>query len=578
MNVSDAIVAYLNERFGIRHFYGYQGTMVAFFADAVNRNPNVENHSCLNEQGASLAACGTAQVSGTLAAAYSTSGPGAVNLLQGVVNAYMDSTPVVFITGQANTYEYAGVPELRQQAFQEVDIVSMAAPVTKLAAQATDAESAERLLVQACEAAVSGRPGPVLIDLPMNVQQLPCEPFAAPDAAASCAEAPEGAEEECVEAMIAALRQAKRPVLLLGSGALSCPREELLALVEALRIPVATSLLARTALPISHPLNVGYVGNAYGMRTANLIAGKKADLVLAVGTSMCPRQVSAHFAQDAKVVRADLDPAVFYRHFGHDEEQFTADAQRVIAGLAEAVRSGRAGVEPFEEWASAAGEIVRTLSAFDELDEMREPNRAIDRISRLFPAPCTVAVDVGQHMMWSAQSMNLRDGQTLLFSGGHGAMGYALPAAIGAATQTGRTAVCLAGDGAFQMNIQELQWVVRERLPLKIVVLNNHALGMIVNVQRSYIDNRRTGTDPQSGFSSPSFAEVARAYGIRSMTFDRLDDFSGAAAAMADDAPLLVEIDFPEETFCYPKAHMGDEMWNQRPYLPADEMQRLLEL
>lgn len=584
MNVSEWIARYLSGPMGIKHVYGYQGTMVAWLVDAFGRCPGLMNHSCYHEQGAAFAACGAALARGGLACAYSTSGPGAVNLLQGIANAYMDSIPVLFLTGQVNTYEYAGIPGMRQQAFQEIDIVAMAAPVTKLSLQASCASDAIEMIVTACREATSGRPGPVLVDLPMDVQrkQVPDEALSLLGKRVSFKAEPDETEEEVLDFVRSAsitLRRAKRPILMLGRGALGCNRVQLLNFIERLQLPVVTSLPARSIIPTLHPLNIGHVGVGYGMRAANIIADRKADVVICLGASLCTRQVGVRgegdpFACGAHVVRADIDKSSFERHAGATEEVFCADAQLALPLLEDATN----GYKPFFDWAKTSRAIRDILSDFDAANSKRQGNRAMSALSKVLPKRCTVAVDVGQHMIWASHSLNLSSEQELVFSGGHGAMGWALPAAIGAATQSGHHAVCIAGDGGFQMNIQELQWIARERIPVKIVVLNNDALGMIVACQESYLDGRRTGTDGQSGYTTPDFVSIARAYGINAMRVKSEEGLVHVRQNMGDDSPFLLEIAIPGVTVCNPKAMMGDPMWNQRPYLPNQLMMKILNM
>lgn len=583
MNVSDWIAEYLSGHYGIKDIFGYQGTMVAWFADAIDRCDGIQNHSCQHEQGASFAACGYALSTGRLGAAYATSGPGAVNLLQGVANAYMDSTPVIYITGQVNTYEYAGVEGLRQQAFQEIDIVSMAAPVTKFAATVRSAEEAVDAVERACHIAVDGRPGPVLVDIPMDIQRAEVNGVVAKLLKGDSGKAGVNSDFEhanlCAKAIAEALRSSERPLFLLGRGSIASIDDEFIHFIERHSIPVVTSLPARTVLPTSHPLNLGHVGVGYGMRAPNIVADRIADLVVCLGASLCTRQVGVRkegnfFAERAKVIRVDIDECSLKRRVGAVEDCYIADVRnvlRVLKGMSEDICS-------FQDWADVCTRVREDCARFDDSDPGRVPNNALRELSAFLPKRCSVFVDVGQHMMWASHSMELGEGRRVFFSGGHGAMGWSLPAAIGAAFGSLDPVVVVTGDGGLQMNIQELQMASSNHLPIKVIVLNNSSLGMIVACQESYLEGRRVGTDATSGYTAPNFSAVAAAYGIGSGRLSLGDDLSRFASDLCGPAPFLLEILLPAGTQCNPKAQMGDPMWNQRPYLPEGTIDRFMAM
>lgn len=580
MKLTDYIVSFLEKK-GIHDFFGYQGTMIAHFVDSVEKNPNTNNHSCYNEQGASFAACGYAQAKDDCACAYATSGPGAVNLLSGVADAYFDSLPVIFLTGQLNTYEYSGIEGLRQQGFQEIDIVSMAKPVTKYCVQIREPEDIVKELNKAYHIATTGRKGPVLIDLPMNIQRGEVE-HPVYDMEFEEPEADETLAEQAVAAVEDALRSAKRPVIMIGHGVDS--KESQAALVrfaEKYQIPMITSVLAKSVLPYDHPLNFGCIGGAYGHRYANMIANAKSDLLLCFGISLCTRQIGVkvhEFAKNAKILRIDIDSFNLQRDIhenGVNEEKFCTDTEKVIFGLKNIVL---AESPERKEWAVVCSEIKENLQAVDDQTLERYTNRMIAALSDSLADTSAIAIDVGQHMVWSYQSFKNRKGQQMLFSGGHGAMGYALPAAIGAHYATGKPVACICGDGAFQMNIQELQWVKRENLPIKILVMNNGALGMIRHLQRDYFDCLFAGTSEGCGFSSCDFRKVAQAYGIDALRIwhDEAED-KGAEFLTGDGAKLL-EITMEHGTFAYPKTCLGEPIHNQQPYAPEEVYKRLLEI
>ena len=591
MKVTDYIVEFL-QRKGIHDFFGYQGTMIAHLVDSIEKNPNTRSHSSYNEQGASFAACGYAQAGEKCACAYATSGPGAANLISGIADAYFDSLPVIFLTGQLNTYEYSRIPGLRQQGFQEIDIVAMTRPVTKYAVQIREDEDIVKELNKAWHIANTGRKGPVLIDLPMNIQRGDVKnPVYEMSLEAAKPENvnPEETEAasvfadaaDCAAAIRDALQEAKRPVIMLGHGVSDkAVREELFALARQWKIPVITSVLEMSALSWDDPLNFGCIGGAYGHRYANMIANAKSDLLICLGISLCTRQIGTkvhEFAKGAKIIRADIDQYNLQRNIhenGTNELKFCVDAADVIHILA-----GWTGNLDFTEWLSVCTDIRSSLRAVDDAIPERYPNRMIADLSDLLADTSAVAIDVGQHMVWSYQSFHNQKNQKLLFSGGHGAMGYALPAAIGAHYATGKPVACICGDGAFQMNIQELEWVKRENLPITMIVMNNHALGMIRHLQRDYFEQVYADTAEGTGFSSCNFAEVARAYGLTStcMEADAVKD-NAAGFFCGTIAPRLLEILLEPGTYAYPKTCLGEPIHNQQPYIPKEIYNRLMSL
>ena len=399
-----------------------------------------------------------------------------------------------------------------------------------------------------------------------------------------------------------ALQEAKRPVIMLGHGVSDkAVREELFALARQWKIPVITSVLEMSALSWDDPLNFGCIGGAYGHRYANMIANAKSDLLICLGISLCTRQIGTkvhEFAKGAKIIRADIDSYNLRRNIhenGTNELKFCVDAADVIHMLAgwtgnetgvSINRTGEAEIHSwnlahldFTEWLSVCTDIRSSLRAVDDAIPERYPNRMIADLSDLLADTSAVAIDVGQHMVWSYQSFHNQKNQKLLFSGGHGAMGYALPAAIGAHYATGKPVACICGDGAFQMNIQELEWVKRENLPITMIVMNNHALGMIRHLQRDYFEQVYADTAEGTGFSSCNFAEVARAYGLTSTCMEAEAVKDNAAGFFCSTiAPRLLEILLEPGTYAYPKTCLGEPIHNQQPYIPKEIYNRLMSL
>ena len=579
MKVADYIVEFFVQQ-QICDFFGYQGTMIAHFIDSIGKNPRAKNHSCYNEQGAAFAGCGYAKASGKCAMVYATSGPGAMNLLSGVADAYYDSVPVVFITGQLNTNEYTSVTTLRQQGFQEADVVAMASPITKYAVQVREADELPRVLKEAFRIANEGRKGPVLIDLPMNIQRAD---ITIPEDAYQCPVEPVNDifdNQSVYNTILSKLESAKRPVLMIGNGLAGIYdfRDQLLKLLELLQIPVVTSLPAKGLLPEEHPLNLGYIGAAYGHRYANIIVDQKADLILSLGCSLCPRQTGQRtkdFAAKAQIIRIDLDPNELLRSIHEDDIKVEADARDFVRFALEKLRDG--SWQEKKIWLESCQNCKAKLSQFDaECSEGRTPNKIIEALGASIPAKAVICSDVGQHQLWVAQSFPIKEGQRLLFSGGHGAMGFALPAAIGGYYGTGMPAVCICGDGSFQMNIQELQWVVREKLPILIVVLNNHSLGLIRQQQDDFFDSNYFGATEKFGYDTPDFCRIGKAYGITSCTVETKAELISNIEKWDKESPLLIQYLVEDTSKAYPKTYFGERMFNQKPYISDKLMEEIL--
>ena len=375
------------------------------------------------------------------------------------------------------------------------------------------------------------------------------------------------AAQQAADTILEALEQAKRPVIMLGHGVdSSFSQQKLIRFAQKRQIPIITSVLAKSVLGYDHPLNFGCIGGAYGHRYANMIANAKSDLLLCFGISLCTRQIGTkvhEFARGAKIIRIDIDPYNLQRDIhenGINEVKLQAETGAVIDCLAKAAAPDTEGIS---DWLNVCTEIKENLQAVDDATPERYPNRMIADLSDMLEDTSAIAVDVGQH---------------LLFSGGHGAMGYGLPAAIGAYYATGKPTACICGDGALQMNIQELEWVKRENLPVKIMVMNNEALGMIRHLQRDYFDCLFAGTTDGCGFASCNFAEVAKAYGIPAlrMLCDAVRE--EAPEFLEGEGPKLLEVMLEHGTFAYPKTCLGEPIHNQQPYAPKEVYDRLMEL
>ena len=567
MKVSDYIAAALVRK-GVRQVFELSGGMITHILDSIYLRGGVQIVSMHHEQGAAFAADAAGRITGIPGVALATSGPGATNLLTGMGSCYFDSSPAVFITGQVNRNEQKGDRAIRQLGFQETDIVSMVGAITKKAWRVTEVEDVPRILDEAFATAIAGRPGPVLVDIPMDVQrgELP------ESEACLLAHQPAHPAPADLASFRESLAKARRPLVLVGGGVRSGRAiRQFRAFIDQAGIPVVHSLMAVDALPYAHPLNVGMIGS-YGNRWANL-ALHQCDCLLVLGSRLDVRQTGADtkaFKGDRPIFHVDCEPG----EMNNRVVGCTTMESELLPALELLSASGISA-----DTSAWQAEILRLRRMWPDTLELQgvegiNPNVLMHELSQASTAAGAYVVDVGQHQMWAAQSLEMGPGQRFLTSGGMGSMGFALPAAVGTAVSLpGEPVVVIAGDGAFQCNIQELQTVVRLGLPLKILVMNNQCHGMVRQFQESYFEGRYQST--MWGYSAPDFTRVAEGYGIAART---VQDPAGVCGALqwlwADpSAPALLQVMISPKANAYPKLAFGRTMDEMEPQATPLDME-----
>ena len=566
VKASDYVAQFLVDR-GITHVFEVIGGMVTHLLDSCHRNGRVAIIPMHHEQSAAFAAEGYARMTGVPGVAVATSGPGAVNLLTGIGSCYFDSVPSLFITGQVNRNELKGERSIRQLGFQETDIVSMARPVCKAAIQILDPHDLPRQMQRAFALTRAGRAGPVLIDIPMDVQHSliddTTQALSPPLPQADPADL-----EAQVRCLMGAWQRARRPLILAGGG-LRTARvvDQFRQIVRGVNMPVVYSLMGVDALPHGDACRVGLIGT-YANRWANMALGA-ADFLLVLGSRLDVRQTGADvaaFQGSRTVYHVDVDPGEINNRvkgcvgITSDLGPFLQAVQRQLAdGLAP--QCPAAWLKQIAAWRTRFPDTAELMGS-DNLN----PNVFMHLLSQNSKLATAFVVDVGQHQMWAAQSVEVEASQRFLTSGGMGAMGFALPAAIGVAFACpGRPVVCLAGDGGFQMNIQELQTVVHHGLPIKIVVINNRSLGLVRQFQQDYFDGRYQST--VVGYSAPDFAAVARSYGIEASTVTQFAEVRSGIAELwrQPDKPFLLQVMLDPGTNVHPKMAFGRPVTDMEP-------------
>jgi acetolactate synthase-1/2/3 large subunit len=538
---------------GVTTLFGYPGGAALPFYRELMRYPRLRHVLVRHEQNAAHAADGYARATGRVGVCVATSGPGATNLLTGLATAYMDCVPVVALTGQVAR------PAIGTQAFQEVDVVGMVGPITKGAFQLKSAAEIPEVFSAAFKLASEGRPGPVLIDFPKDVQMATVEvedrlPDQVP---AVYAARLDPSAQFALDQAAALLNAAERPVVVAGHGvAMAEASAALVRFAEATGVPVGTTLLGLGVFPQQHPQSLGMVG-MHGTVQANL-AMHHADLVIGVGMRFDDRVVGrpADFAPGARIVHVDIDPRAFGRVVRADVPVL-ADARAALTALAEQAqpRDRAAWWSYLRRQAddhADCGVVEASCAAADDAPTTPEVVRSLRRV---LGGSATIVADIGQHQMFVALHHGFdRPGQ-LLTSGGLGTMGYALPAAMGVKTaQPGRPVWAVVGDGGFQMSAAELSTLVAAKLPVKVLVINNQCLGMVRQWQELFYDNVYS----HSLLPQPDFEALAKAHGVWATTVTRRDQLETALREAAlHPGPTVVDVQVPVEETVYPMVPAG---------------------
>jgi acetolactate synthase-1/2/3 large subunit len=561
------------EAAGCEIVFGIPGGTIMPAYDALLDSPNVRHVLVRHEQGAGHAATGYAQASGKVGVCMATSGPGATNLVTPLADAYMDSVPIVAITGQV------AQPLIGTDGFQEADICGITMPVTKHNFLVTDPADIPRTIAEAFHLASTGRPGPVLVDIPKDVQQAQTTFQWPPELhlpGYRPTTRPHGKQVREAAKLIAA---AHRPVLYVGGGVIKANASAaLLELAELTNIPVVTTLMARGAFPDSHEQNLGMPG-MHGT-VAAVGAMQRADLLIALGARFDDRvtgQLSS-FAPDAKIVHADIDPAEISKN-RHADVPIVGDCQEILVELVTAVRAER-----------EAGDVVDLAPWWEQLNGFRQtfplgyewpadgtlsPQYVIERIGQLVGPDAVYTAGVGQHQMWAAQFVSYENPRTWINSGGLGTMGYAVPAAMGAKFGRPDTPVwAIDGDGCFQMTNQELATCSIEGAPIKVAVMNNGNLGMVRQWQNLFFEGRYSHTDLGTHkHRIPDFVLLAEALGCVGLRCESKEDVDETIrkAMEINDRPVVIDFVVGADAQVWPMVATGtgnDEIMAARGIRP----------
>ena len=546
MNGAEALILSL-EKIGIEIMFGLPGGSAIPLFDALYKvRKKMKFVLVRHEQGAAHEADGYARATGKPAAVLVTSGPGAANTVTGIMTAHMDSVPMIVITGQS----VRGM--LGKDAFQEADIFNLTMPIVKHSYLLKHANEIPRVVKEAYHIATTGRPGPVLIDVPKDVGTEACTAgLEAEMNLPGYKPALKGYEPETIRQIAAALAKSQRPVIIAGHGAiLSHAENELRALAEKLQIPVASTLLGKGVFPDSHPLSLeglGMHGTAYANR-----AIVECDLMLSVGARLDDRilGVPSQFCKNAVKIHIDIDAAEFGKLVRPDI-RCRGDAKTALQELLPLTTRGDT-----DEWVKRLAGYKKKWPLVASKKGGLHPAQIIAALNTLTGGKAIVATDVGQHQMWAWQFYKCDKPWQFITSGGAGTMGFGLPAAIGAQFgRPGETVLCIAGDGGFQMTMSELATAGIHKLPIKIIIMNNHYLGMVRQWQDMFYDERYSGVDLEG---NPDFVDLAKAYGFLGLNLKRAADVNKVLKrALAHPGPVIVNVEVVKHEEVYPMVPPG---------------------
>ena len=570
MKLSDYVIKFISKE-KVSHIFEVCGGAITYLLDSIYEKKNITAVSMHHEQAAAFAAEGYSRASGNIGIAMATSGPGATNLITGIGSAFFDSTATLFITGQVNTYEFKFNKPVRQAGFQETDIVNIVKPIVKEAHLITNPGKIKYYMERSFSIARSGRPGPVLLDIPMDMQRFNVSLDRANFNIKNKRIKPK-INSHTIRKIAGLISSASRPVILAGGGVrVSNARNELMMLLKKTGIPIVSSLMGIDSCPHYLPNFCGMLGT-YGNRYANLTVAN-ADLILALGTRLDTRQTGttpSTFARGAKLVHVDIDPREINSKIKVDIGVI-CDIKDFLLILNK--KLSRYDKSRIKFWLDKTLKYKERYPSWkNPRDKDIEPNFLMHLLSKVLPEDSIICLDVGQHQMWAGQSLELRKGQLLITQGGMASMGSSLPMAIGASfAKPKRMVIVITGDGGFQLNMQELQTVRHHNLPIKVILLNNNGYGMIRQFQKQYFNSRFQST--VKGYSQPDFKKVVSAYGIHSSRATEVFGLEKILKGMfKNKKPEFLEIMLAKNNLVLPKLAVGRPIEEQDPLLSEKEL------
>lgn len=554
---------------GIDTFFLVTGGAIVPTIDYIGRKPGIEYYCFQHEQSAAMAAEGYYRTSGKIAAVLSTSGPGAQNLLNGICGCWYESIPCIFITGQVSTYETINSVSTapRQVGFQETPVVESFKHFTKYSTILNDLETIKSKIEQAYTSAITGRPGPVLLDFPVNIQNSLIEKTIDKWGKKDFDIVSDNFIQDQIIFLNEKIKNSKRPLLLLGHGIrLGGALNEIKTLIEDTKLPFVVSWGGFDIMSHDHPQFIGDIG-AYGSRKGNF-AIQNCDLLISIGSRLDTRQTGGDlktFSRESYKVMVDIDGNEVGKDRGLQIDlPIICDAKRFL-----------------NLWINSNPNLQSTnwANRYKSVNLENRPLKSdvltsyefLEELNKQLPKTCTIIPDEGGHLVWSMQSITPKENQRMFSNFGNSSMGYGLPSAIGATIGSNDPVICIDGDGGFQMNLQELQTVKHYNLPLKIFIMNNDCYGIIKQFQDSYFDSRYIATETQD-YSAPDFVKLAKVYGIKAVHATKANYKEVIRLALQEPGSILVNVIIDREQKLTPKLEFGNPLEDMSPYLTNEQI------
>lgn len=588
MKLSDYLASFLASK-GIKHVFQVIGGASVHMVDSIGKTDGIDYICFQHEQAAAMAAESYSRLTKNLGCAMATSGPGMTNLITGIGCAYFDSTPVIYITGQVNISELKGEKKVRQVGFQETDIVEIVRPLTKFAIQITDPKDIKFILEKAIYIAKSGRPGPVLVDIPMNIQHAQIDPKKLKGFMPSSIKHDIDSKDitaKNVTKAINLLNYAKRPVLIAGGGIRYADlTSEFEKLVDLLGIPVVSTWSGIDAMYHNHPLYIGTIGVS-GNRGANF-AVQNSDCIISLGSRLDTRITGGRpetFARNAKKIIVDIDRSEIFKGRGLAPDIAICNDLRIVIPQMIAFlkrhkfSKNSSWIKQTKLWKNKYPAVLPQW----RLDkEYVNPYFFIETLADVVSDKAVVITDCGANLTWAIQAFKVKKGQRLFSAMGNSPMGYSLSASIGASFGLGKKEViCIIGDGGFQLNIQELQTIKYYKLPLKVFILNSRSYAIIKQFQEVYFQSKFLATQPDSGYSVPDFVAVAKAYGLQTKKIDNHKKLNKKIEeVLSVKGPIICDVWVPQNASITPKLiarrvgqkYIQSPIEDMYPFLPREE-------
>lgn len=580
MNLSDYVLKFLKDK-KIKNVFLITGGAISFMVDSFSRVKNIKYTCVAHEQAAAMMADSYSRMGPNLSCTMVTSGPGATNLITGIACSWFDSIPAIHITGQVNSYEKQGAQKgtknTRQVGFQETDIVSITKPITKFSYQIKSPNEIRYILEKASYLAQSGRPGPVVIDIPMNFQKADINEKKLKRFTPPKLKSNKIYLKRNIKKIISLIKKSSRPVVLLGGGIkIAKVQEKINNFIKKINVPIVTTWSGVDVIDHNHKNYIGNVG-VYGSRSANF-AVQNSDLLLCLGSRLDTRitgGVPSTFARNSKVISVDIDKNElskqrglklylkvnsnlfdFFNVFEKDNKKFKYQ--------------NKDWLNKCEKWKKNYPIVLRK---YYSQKKFVNPYVFIEELSKILNNKAVIVADDGGHLTWAIQAFKVKQGQKLFSAFGNSPMGYAFPASIGASIALNKQKViCIDGDGSIQINIQELQTVIFNRLPIKIIVMNNNGYGIIKQFQELYLKKRYEATTAATGVVNPDFKKVSKAYGINyTLISNHKNLIRNLKKPIMSNKPEFIEVLLKPDQKIVPKLQFGNPIEDLSPLLPRKE-------